>query len=141
MLTTIQAKRARFWILGLALFLGGLLLAPAGMAQERGDDYDVSILSSTSGSRRHGTEIIVRVRTLQGKPAHGIPVRFLLDPAWHGDATIVPQQMTTEHGLARAWLHTDLIGRIGVTVRVGFGTVIKRTGVAFQAGGDGEPNL
>ena len=74
----------------------------------------------------------MRVGTPQGQPAHGIPVRFQLEPGGQRHATIVPEQTTTDYGIARAKLHSDRIGRVGLTVRVGHGTVVKQTGIAFK---------
>ncbi len=140
----------RLLVFGLALGLVGLVgqtsmaqesATPGQQAFESREDYDVSILAPHSISpRRTGVELLVRVRTPQGALAHGIPVRFELDPAWQGDATIVPQQTTTDHGIARAQVHTSLIGHVRLKVRVGFGTVVKQTGLHFLAGGGGEPS-
>ena len=47
-------------------------------------------------------------------------------------------QTVTEHGIARATLQTAFIGNVPVTVRVGFGTVIKHTGIAFYLNGESE---
>ncbi len=114
------------------MVLGVLMMAQASMAQQGSEDYGVSILKRNSVAVGDSEEIVVRVRTPQGEPAHGIPVRFQLDPGGQKHATIVPEQTTTDHGIARAKLHSDLIGRVGLTVRVGHGTVVKRTGIAFK---------
>jgi hypothetical protein len=115
------------------LVLGLVLLAQTGMAQQGSEDYKVSIRTLNFADWKESAEIVVRVRTLQGEPAHGIPVRFQLDPGWQGDATIEPAQTTTEHGIARARLHADLTGHVGFTVKVGHGTVSRRTGIVFKA--------
>ena len=124
---------AHFRLVTLALVvLGVVLMAQVGMAQPGPkEDYDVSILTlhtapaltSNPAFERQGAEIVVRVRTMQGEPAHGVPVRFQLHPVWQSDATIVPQQTVTEHGIARATLQTAFIGNVPVTVQVGFGSV------------------
>ncbi len=139
---------AHFRLVTLTLVvLGVLLMAQVGMAQAGPEeDYDVSILTphtapaltSNPAFESQGAEIVVRVRTMQGEPAHGVPVRFQLHPVWQNDATIVPQQTVTEHGIARATLQTAFIGNVPITVRVGFGTVIKHTGIAFYLNGESE---
>jgi hypothetical protein len=131
MKTTTPQRRLRLVTLAF-LALGVFMMAQTGMAQQNSEDYKVSILKRNSVAVGDSEEIVVRVRTLQGQLAHGIPVRFQLDPGGQKHATIVPEQTTTDHGIARAKLHSDLIGRVGLTVRVGHGTVVKRTGLAFK---------
>ena len=62
------------------------------MAQSTEEDYKATILTPHSTVLVQDQEIVVRVRTLQGEPAQGVPVRFQLDPQWHGDAKIVPAE-------------------------------------------------
>jgi len=131
MKTTTPQHRLRLVTLAF-LVLGVFMMAQTGMAQQGSEDYKVSIRKRNSVAVGDSEEIVVRVRTPQGQPAHGIPVRFQLDPGRQKHATLVPEQTTTDHGIARAWLHSDLSGRVGLTVRVGHGTVIKRTGLAFK---------
>ena len=132
MKTTIHHRRGRLVTLAF-LVLGLVLLVQTGVAQQGSEDYKVSILKPNFADWEESTEIVVRVRTLQGEPADGIPVRFQLDPGWQGDATIEPAQTTTDHGIARARLHADATGHVGFTVQVGHGTVSRRTGIVFSA--------
>lgn len=132
MLRRMLRTQVRLRMLSLSLLLGVCVLAHTSMAQGKQEDYDVKIVTPYSTSLGEDQEIVVKVRTLQGMPAHGIPVRFHLAPAWQGKAQIVPTATTTAHGIARARVRADLLGRVGVTVQVGFGTVTKRTGVLFH---------
>lgn len=132
-------NRLRPWVLILSLVLWAFVVAQTGMAQDTDEDYDVTIFAPHLTVQGQYQEIVVKVRTPQGTPAHGIPVRFQLDPEWQGDAQIVPKETTTEHGFARARVRADLIGYVGMTVRVGFGTVIERTGLLVESVNHGEP--
>ena len=139
MLNVTLHNSLRLWMLLLSLLLGVVVATPTSMAQSTEEDYKVTILTPHSTVLGQDQEIVVRVRTLQGEPAQGVPVRFQLDPQWHGDAKIVPEETTTQDGIARARVRADLIGHVGVTVRVGFGTVLKRTGLLFVPFSGGEP--
>ena len=136
----MQTRRTQFRLrmLILSLILGVCVMAHTSGAQGTDEDYDVTIVAPYSTFLTQDQEIVVKVRTLQGAPAHGIPVRFHLARAWQGKAQIVPAETTTDHGMARARLRADVIGNVGMTVRVGFGTVIKRTGLLFEATSDSE---
>ena len=109
------------------------------MAQDADDNYKVKVVTPYGATRGEAQEIVVKVRTEHGALAHGIPVRFQLDPEWRGDASITPAETTTEHGMARAYVRTDLTGYVGMTVRVGYNTVIKRSGVHFDANTHSRP--
>jgi len=139
MLNVTLHNSLRLWMLLLSLRLGVVVATPTSMAQSTEEDYKVTILTPHSTVLGQDQEIVVRVRTLQGEPAQGVPVRFQLDPQWHGDAKIMPAETTTQDGIARARVRADLIGHVGVTVRVGFGTVHKRTGLLFVPFSGGEP--
>ncbi|MDH3604536.1 MAG: Ig-like domain-containing protein [Candidatus Tectomicrobia bacterium] len=139
MLNVTLHNPLRLWTLILFLVFGMFVATQTSMAQSTDEDYKVTILAPHSTFLGQDQEIVVRVRTLQGGPAQGIPVRFQLDPEWHGDAKIVPEETTTQYGIARARVRADLIGHVGVTVRVGFGTVLKRTGLLFVPYSHGEP--
>jgi hypothetical protein len=139
MLSVTLRNPLRLWTLILFLVLGMLVATQTSMAQNGDEDYNVTILAPHSAVLGQDQEIVVRVRTLQGGPAQGVPVRFQLDPEWQGDATITPAETTTKHGMARARVRADLIGHVGVTVRVGFNTVLKRTGLLFVPYSHGEP--
>lgn len=138
MLSATLRNRLRLWTLILSLVLGMFAGVQTSTAQGTDEEYDIAIFRPHSTSRRQAQEIIVRVRTLQGAPAHGIPVRFQLDPEWQGNARIVPAETTTDQGIARARVRADLIGHVGVTVQVGFNSVTKRTGLMFDPGGHSE---
>jgi hypothetical protein len=139
MLNVTPRNPLRLCTLILSLVLVVFVATQTSMAQSMDEDYNVTILAPHSTVLGQDQEIVVRVRTLQGEPAQGVPVRFQLDPQWHGDAKIVPEETTTKHGIARARVRADLIGHVGVTVRVGFGTVLKRTGLLFVPYSGGEP--
>ena len=138
MSSAMLRNRLRLWTLILSLVLGVFAGVQSSTAQGTDEEYDVTIFTPHPTSRRQAQEIVVRVRTLQGAPAHGIPVRFQLDPEWQGDARIVPAETTTEQGIARARVNADLIGYVGMTVHVGFNSVTKRTGLTFDLGGHSE---
>jgi hypothetical protein len=127
------------WTVGLVIVLAGLLghtaLAqdketPVQQEFESSANYKVSLRAPHSVYRHEGADLVVRVRNGQGQPLNGVPVEFQMDPKWAGSASVSPQRVLTQNGTARAMLHTDLIGVVNVTARVG--TITKEASIAVR---------
>jgi len=52
---------------------------------------------------------------------------------------VVPKEIVTAHGIARARGRADLIGHVGMAVRMVYKTVIKRTELSFDPDTFGRP--
>lgn len=62
--------------------------------------------------------LIVRVRDAQGQPIDDVPVQFEVEPAWSQDATVSPQQTTTQDGKAQASFQAFNTGVVRVRAHV-----------------------
>ena len=63
-------------------------------------------------------EIVVQVQDAQGQPLNRVPVEFEVEPAWVQSASVMPQEVLTQDGIARAHIKPVTIGVVNVMVRV-----------------------
>ena len=81
--------------------------------------YHVTLETPQTIFQWQDTAVVVRVQNEQGLPLDGMLVTLQVDPARARYVSIRPTRAHTRGGRVRAILRSELVGRVGVSVRVG----------------------
>ena len=123
---TKQLRLSGLWLGGLALALV-VLLGVSGFAQARATgDYNIKLRAPDAVKQFENTELTVVVKDSQGQPVNGVPVTFQVPADWQKNARVVPTQVTTQDGTARASFDASMPGVVMVTAQVGNTTETAR---------------
>jgi Bacterial Ig-like domain (group 1) len=124
---TKQLRLSGIWLGGLALILVGLLAVPAFAQSARAaGDYSIKLRAPDEVKQFGNTELTAVVKDSQGQPVNGVPVTFQLPADWQKNARVVPNQVTTEDGTAKASFDASMPGVVMVTAQVGNTTETAR---------------
>jgi len=123
---TKQLRLSGLWLGGLALVLV-VLLGASGFAQAKATgDYDIKLRAPDEVRQFENADLTVVVKDSQGQPVSGVPVTFQIPADWQKNARVVPGQVTTIDGTARASFDASMPGVVMVTAQVGNTTETAR---------------
>ena len=123
---TKQLRLSGIWLGGLALVLV-VLLGASGFAQAKATgDYDIKLRAPDEVKQFENTDLTVVVKDSQGQPVSGVPVTFQIPADWQKNARVVPAQVTTIDGTARASFDASMPCVVVVTAQVGNTTETAR---------------
>jgi hypothetical protein len=118
-------------LLALSPMVGGIACAPTFTGPTAPSGYQFSLLAypstiqlpshlSVADPQGYPTEstLTVKVRNAQGQPVDGVPVSFSLPSDWNAYASLIPQRVLTQNGVAEAILQATTSGAVKVTAQV-----------------------
>ena len=123
---TKQLRFSSLWLGGLALVLVVLLGVPGFAPAKATGDYVLKLRAPDEVRQFENVELTAVVEDNQGQPVSGVPVTFQLPADWQKNARVVPSQVTTQDGTARASFDASMPGVVMVTAQVGNTTETTR---------------